>query len=320
METKANHVLIGAFALVVITAAFGFVIWLAKIQIDQERAYYDIYFEESVSGLSVAGDVRYQGIKVGQVTDIQIAPARQGEVRVRIEVDAETPVKTDTVARLEYQGVTGVAFVQLTGGSDEAELLRVASADEIPVIQSQESAISALFAGAPELIDRAVILVSRLSELVSEENQQSITNLLNNFETVSDSVAGRSAEIEELIVNANRMSADLAETSKNLNQLAARLDKVAQSTDEVVNEDLKNLLADARSAARSIDAAGTELTLLVEESRPAVRDFSAGGLQQFSQFITEARTLVATLERLADRVESDPARFLLGTQAEEYEP
>ena len=120
METRANHVVIGAFVLVVVLGLFGFVLWLAKIEIDQEFAYYHVAFDEAVSGLSLGGDVRYNGIPVGAVTAIEIARDDPSKVQVTLEVARETPVRADTVAKLELQGITGVAFIQLSGGTAAA--------------------------------------------------------------------------------------------------------------------------------------------------------------------------------------------------------
>ena len=121
METRANHVVIGSFVLVVVIGLFGFVLWLAKIEIDQEFAYYRVTFVEAVSGLSLGGDVRYNGIPVGAVTAIEIARDDPSKVQVTLEVARETPVRADTVAKLELQGITGVAFIQLGGGGGSAQ-------------------------------------------------------------------------------------------------------------------------------------------------------------------------------------------------------
>ena len=116
METKANYLLIGLFTITGLLCSMAFLLWLAKVQVDQQYSYYFVHFD-NVTGLSNAGDVRYNGLPVGRVVDLQLDPDDPAKVRARIELDVQTPIKTDTVATLQSQGVTGVSFVALTGGS-----------------------------------------------------------------------------------------------------------------------------------------------------------------------------------------------------------
>ncbi|MDP6342629.1 MAG: MlaD family protein, partial [Alphaproteobacteria bacterium] len=201
METRANHVVIGAFVLVVVAGLFGFVVWLAKVEIDREFALYRVFFDEAVSGLSVGGDVRYNGIPVGTVTAIEIARGDPGRVQVTVEVSRDTPVRSDTVAKLELQGITGVAFIQLQGGSPSAPPPGPAKDGLPPVIQSERSAIQELFAGAPELINRIITLVSEMTLMVNEDNRRAIASILANVEDLSGRLVKRGPELEQVIVD-----------------------------------------------------------------------------------------------------------------------
>jgi len=312
METRANHVLIGAFTLAVIVAAFGFILWLAKNEIDQRFTAYDILFEGSVTGLNVAGDVRYQGVRVGQVKEIRIYEKNPKLVRVRIEIDANTPVNSGSLASLEFFGITGVLFVQINSGDASAPPLVAQADQEVPVIASGKSSLEALFAGAPQLLENAAVLVERLSLLVDTDNRKSISGILKNAEAVSTSVAGRSAEINELIINANKMSRDFSEVSGNLNALTARLDRLGMQAETTLNSDVHNFLREATGLTR-------ELGDIVKDNKMAINNFGDRGLREFATFVVEARQLVTTLDRVAQRLESDPARFFLGNSASEYQ-
>src|SRR5258708_39065766 len=112
METRANHLLIGSFVLVLIAAIVGFALWLGKVHVDRAFSYYRIYFDGAVTGLSRAGDVRFNGVPVGTVSQIKVDPEDPQKVRVIVEVDPDTPIRTDTVAVLEWQGLTGAPLVQ----------------------------------------------------------------------------------------------------------------------------------------------------------------------------------------------------------------
>lgn len=312
METRANHVLIGSFTLLIIVGALGFALWLAKIEIDRRFSYYDIFFEGSVAGLSEAGDVRYQGVRVGQVKEIQIDPQNPGQVRVRIEVDANTPVTEGASASLEFFGVTGVLYVQISAGDPNAPPITPPQGKQVATLPAQKSSIEELFAGAPQLLDNAVILVDRLSRLVNSDNRQTITDILNNVAAVSGAVAGRSDEIDALLGNAHKISDDMAAISANLNRMSGRLDNL--------DGELQAFLSEANRSAQAIGGLASELDLILKDNKMSINSFTGSGLREFTLFVTEARQLVVTLERLAQRVESDPARFFLGTSASEYRP
>src|SRR6056297_4329602 len=151
METRANYVLIGAFALAGFLGILAFFLWFANIQLDRQFAYYDIHFQ-SVSGLSEASDVRFSGLPVGQVVDVRLSPENDGTITVRVEVAAETPVRTDSVATLESQGVTGVSFVGIGPGTPDATLLTAQGRGDVPVIAAGRSTLQSLSEDAPELV------------------------------------------------------------------------------------------------------------------------------------------------------------------------
>ena len=220
METRANHVVIGCFVLAVVAGVFGFVIWLAKIDIDREIATYAITFHNAVTGLSVGGDVRFNGIRVGEVTRIKIDRDNLERVLVRVDLEADTPVRENTVASLEFQGITGVSYIQLSGGgADKTLLWPPANEGEVPEIGSEPSAIQELFAGAPELIDRFALLVNRAALVVSDKNLAHLTNILENAEVISQHVAEKGPEIGQTIENINRMTADLSAAAADFRKL-----------------------------------------------------------------------------------------------------
>ena len=312
METRANHILIGAFTLAVIVAAFGFILWLAKTEIDQRLASYDILFDGSVTGLNIAGDVRYQGVRVGQVTELRIYEKDPKFVRVRIEIDANTPINSGSVASLEFFGITGVLFVQISSGDPDAPPLIRQPDQEVPIIASGKSGLDELFAGAPRLLENAAVLIERLSMIVDTDNRKSIASILKSTEAVSGSIAGRSAEINEMILNTSKMSRDFSEVSGNLNALTARLDRLSMQAETTLNTDVHKFLNEATSLTR-------ELNGIVKDNKLAINNFGDRGLREFATFVVEARQLVTTLDRVAQRLESDPARFFLGNSASEFQ-
>ena len=178
METKANYALIGAFTIAGFLGILGFLMWFAKLEINRQFAYYDIHFTE-VSGLGIASEVRFAGLTVGSVVAMDLAPDRAGPVRVRIEVAEDTPIRTESRASLEAQGVTGVSNVFITAGTPNAPLLRDQDDEGIPEIRSSRSALQTLSDQGPQIIERLNVVAEQLTELLGEENQSRVNNILD---------------------------------------------------------------------------------------------------------------------------------------------
>lgn len=327
METKANYALVGAFAVAIVLAGLGLIAWFAQSRVSQGYDEYEIHFQGSVAGLNEGSDVRYNGIKVGTVDVLELNSQNPSEVRALVKLYPTTPVRTDSVASIGYQGLTGVAYVQISGGSPNAALLRIASKDPIPVIPSRRSGLEQLVAGAPDLLANATQLLQQLTKLTGPENQQSFASLLNNLNTISASVAGHRPEIDRILANADTISGQLAATSEKLNALTDALNGMSDranamlgTTNKLVNSDVAAFLHEARLAAASYRQAGESLQAVLNRNQAAIQAFSGEGLNQVTRLAADTRQLVATLDRLAQRFETEPGRFLLGRPVPEYAP
>ncbi|SDF25679.1 MlaD family protein [Limimaricola pyoseonensis] len=188
METKANYVLVGAFTLAGLVGILLFTLWFARIELDRQFATYEIEFD-SVSGLGRASEVRFGGLLVGQVTDLALAPDQSGAIRVVVQVQADTPVRRDSVARIEALGVTGVSYVAIEAGSFDAPLLSADPGEAPPRIIAGPSMLQSLTRGAPELMDEALSVMQRLDDLLGEANRDRVARILDNTESASAALA-----------------------------------------------------------------------------------------------------------------------------------
>ncbi|MEM8986015.1 MAG: MlaD family protein [Pseudomonadota bacterium] len=296
METRAHYILIGSFALAVMASAFLFVLWLGRIE--REFDFYDIAFTESVAGLSVASIVRYQGIEVGDVRDLQLDPEDPSRVIASIRLRAGTPVREDTVAQLELQGLTGLLFIQLSGGSPDAPLLRPRLGQPVPQIQA-----------APSEVEQ---FLSTLTAVLSEENVRRINGTIANIEAITGTFASRDEEIGDLISNVSAASEDIQTLSKALAEASVKIDTL-------LGEEGPRTLQEVNDTAAALQELTSEMRVLVSENRSAVQGFTNQGLPQTVQAIAEARRLMSSMEALIDSIERDPARFLQGGHYPEYE-
>ncbi|MFT4792592.1 MAG: phospholipid/cholesterol/gamma-HCH transport system substrate-binding protein [Paracoccaceae bacterium] len=302
METRANHVLIGIFTLIGLLGGMYLFLWLAKAEADRSYHYFDVRFD-SVSGLREAGDVRYNGLPVGQVRGLFLDPADPSVVRVRIEVDADVPVVDGTKATLEMQGVTGVGYVALSGGDAGAGPLRAGPGEDVPVIPSEKSAIATIFEGAPAVMEEAVALLRELRGVVTPGNRAAVEGILTNVQTATGRLDNAMADFDAL-------AADLAGATKDIAAFTTRLDAVANAAQGAMVA-AEDTLVVARGAidraGPAIDAAAVALTgaaTLMDDSLPKLVEQVSGAAASIDRVTVDlgakTGTAVDTLTARAD--------------------
>ncbi|WP_448204198.1 MlaD family protein [Azospirillum sp. sgz302134] len=309
METRASYILVGSFVLAILAGLFVFTVWVAKVQLEETRQPYYIYFTGSVTGLQEGSPVRYRGIPVGTVTDVRLDPNDVSRVRVTVEVQEGTPIKTDSIASLEVQGITGGAYVQISGGTEMSELLRTArEGGGIPVIPSRPSSLTVVVDAAPQLLNRALDLTNRLSEVLTPQNQAAIGEILQNTRTLTAELAKASQGLDATMAQANRTLHGFETLGPQLGRTAAQ----AERTLATVDGSTKALTGDLRELVGSLKKTSAQLNAMVGENREAVRDFTGSGLYDLTLLISDLRDLSGQLSRVVTRIENDPSNFLFG--------
>lgn len=232
METKANYLLIGAFTILGFLGLLGFVAWFSKTELDRQFAYYDVYFE-NVSGLDRASPVKFAGLAVGQVVDLTLSERGDGRVRVRLEVAPETPLRADSIAKIEAQGVTGLSFVGLSGGSAQAALLPPGSE-----IEAGQSVLQALSDGAPEVLEQTLMALQQINDFASPDNQARVEEILGNL-------ASSSQKFDSTLTHFATVAENIGASVEEISSFTAQLEGMTSS--------VENTLHVAESALESID-------------------------------------------------------------------
>lgn len=314
METRAHHVLIGLFTLVVAALLMLFALWLGKYTTDRSFDEYDVVFREAVTGLSKGGIVQYNGIAVGEVRGLSLDRVDPRKVIARIRVDAETPVKRDTRAKLAIVGLTGVAQIQLSGGSPESTRLRAGSDGRVPVILADTSAFQHLLDSSEDIATTASEVLLRLNRVLSDDNLDRINKSLANVDAVTATMAGSRAELAEMVRNANVASAQLKRTLISTGKMADGVNR------DLVSQ-LPGLVAKLDRTLTRMESLTGQADGMLRENRDAVRSLGNDGLTQVGPAITELRALLRDLDRVIGKIEHSPAGFVLGKgQPEEFEP
>jgi phospholipid/cholesterol/gamma-HCH transport system substrate-binding protein len=351
METRASYLVVGGFVLVSLIALVVMVIWLAGTKFDEEFTYYDILFEGSVTGLKSGNPVRYRGIPVGVVSDMGIDKDNVERVRVTIEVPNDTPIKEDAIASLEFQGITGVAYVQIEGGTQDAPLLRPQLGRPKPIIKSKPSQLQEVFDAAPEVLNRFIALLEQASVLLGTENQSNVSDTLQNITTFTNTLAENSGDVGSMIsdsvkvINELRLASaearaavtdlrglvgdvtdnialitgearttmdDIRSLTSDLRDDAQNLSGRLDGTLTILDKEVQGLGGETKSTLSAVRQASEQLAKIIESNQGAVTDFTASGLYEFTQLLAESRILVSSLMRISSEIERDPARFLFG--------
>ena len=302
METRANYVLIGLFTLVGFVAMIAAFLWFARVQLDQQFAYYEVRFT-SVSGLARASEVRFAGLSVGQVVDLRLSPDMDGTVLVRLEVAGDTPVRADSVATVESMGVTGVSFIGISAGSPDQPLL--SEQDGIPEITAGRSALQSITEDAPEILSEALEMLQRLGDVLSEENTQRVGTILSNLETASGDLEVALDSVADITQAIGSATTEVATFTKELEPLISTFTNTLETVDSALDtviglagrfettlDEGDAVLASGRSALESADRFITDdlpaVVARVTDTADAVRE-------QLDTLGPEARTLIAEL-------------------------
>ena len=303
METRANYVLIGAFTIAVVVFGLLFSLWAAKYSSDRSFQEYKVIFNEPVTGLTEGGSVQYNGISVGTVQRLSLSPEDPRRVEALLKLGADTPVKVDTKAKLSQQGITGSPFILLSGGSPNAQRLLAHGDDDIPVIQTEPSALQ-------NIADTANRLVERLDQVLSEDNIHHINQTLANLDNMTAAIGGQKEDVRALVLNLRQASEQLNTTLATTNNAVSDIDK-----------ELPAVLAKLDSTLTKLDSAAGSANQILGENRAAINSFANDGLSQLGPTLSDLRSLVRDLRRISDRLDQNPTRFILGRDApKEFEP
>jgi phospholipid/cholesterol/gamma-HCH transport system substrate-binding protein len=313
METRAHHVLIGAFTIGVFLLALGFVLWLSKSSVDQKFNDYQIVFTEAVTGLSTGGLVQYNGIKVGEVTQLRLAPDDPRKVVARVRLDGSAPVRQDTRAKLGLQGVTGLAFIQLSGGAPESPPLLPTAANPLPTIPSEESALSKLLASGSDIVTSANDVMLRMNQILSEDNVKRISATLEHIDQLTGSLADRRDDMGTALKQ-------LAEATGQLKQTLSTLNTMANTTNALVRDDAHAVLQSTQKALESVDKVAASTGALVDDNRDAIDRFTNQGLRQIGPTVLELRETLRSLKQLSDKLGASDSLLLGRDQPKEFQP
>lgn len=315
METRANHIWVGAVTLALLAALAAFIVWIARLG-EGARNEYDILFRQSVSGLANGSQVSFAGVPVGQVSQIELWEQDPEYVRVRIKVQEDVPVLVGTTATIQAS-FTGVSTILLDGARKDAPPITcetTACPEGYPLIPPARGGFNEILASAPLLLERLATLTERLTQVLDDDNQTQIAAILRNTNEMTASFAETAPQV----------NATLAELQTTLSEAAQALDsfeKVMNSTDRVINSEGQSLVRELRATFESINAASASLAKTLDAAEPAAQQLSQTTIPAAEATMRDLEVTSRALRKAIERLESQGAGAVIkGETLPDYKP
>ena len=315
METRSNHVLVGAVTLLLLAALAAFIIWIARLNAGDQNQY-DIFFQQSVDGLAEGSGVTFSGVPAGQVTTIELWETDPEFVRVRVSIDDKIKILQGTTATIQ-SSFTGVSKIQLEGavrGAPEITCEMTTCPEGKPVIPTKPGGLGEILSNAPLLLERLATLTDRLTQLLSDENQASIAGILANTQRLTDHVADASPQIQ-------RTLAELQATLRQASTSLAAFEQTMGSTDRLLNKEGGALAEQLRETLGSAKLAADSLEATLQDTRPAARQLAESTLPAAEATLRDLRETSEALRKVTEKVDAQGAGALLkGSDLPDYKP
>ncbi len=327
METRAHHALIGVFTLGVLMLCFAFIWWFAGRTDFRNQQTYRVQFEGSVSGLNTGSTVLFNGIKVGEVSKLELDLDDPRRVTAWISVAPKTAILSDTKARMEAQGLTGVGVINLIGGKPDAAPIKTSEDGFPPLLIAEASAMQDLMEAARSILARAENVVKTVETVISD-NETKLNQVVNDVSNFSTMLSNRSENIGKTIDNIAQFS-DILEKNRepfnaivsNTQQLTARLNESSKKLDGLLakadsflgNANDKGVMEEIKATAQSIQRLSDNMDKRVGEISVGLNRFSNQGLRELELLIANGRSTIADIDRVVRDFQRNPSGFLFGS-------
>lgn len=298
MEDKVNYAFVGAFVIALSAALIAGVLWLAAGANGHKR--YDTYqsiVRESVAGLNLDAPVKYLGVDVGKVSEIIIDPENSRQVRLHFRIERGTPIRRDAEAVLKTQGLTGIVYVELSGGSANSPLLTVDTDGEIPMIKSIPSLSKRLESVLTTLLASLDSTSNNLNSVFDADNRAALKSTLADTAILMRALASQDQVLRTGIADAARTASNAASASVKIEPTIDRISAAADTIDTMG----KAATVASVNAGRSVDAAAAGIQQISMDTVPAIE-----------HLVEELTALARSLRTLSEQTERAPNSLLFG--------
>jgi phospholipid/cholesterol/gamma-HCH transport system substrate-binding protein len=311
METRARHLAVGAFVMVLVVCGGLFAIWIAKFSGQVTFVPYFTRFSGSVSQMRIDTTVLFGGIPVGRVTDVRIDPENSELARVDFVVRDHTPVRTDSQATIEIQSIAGGVGLQISRGTSNADLLAPGLE-----VKGGVSPLERVMAQAPNLIAKLTVIADNLNQMLSTENRDALTQTLGNLRDLSVTLKNHEHQVDSLLDNGNTAVSNFADASASFRTLADQLNKTAGA----VTGDARKAVQSFQQMSLAFKDTADQLNGVITDNREPLKQFTGSALYEATDLIAQLRELAGSMARISQEIERDPARFFLSDRNKGVNP
>jgi phospholipid/cholesterol/gamma-HCH transport system substrate-binding protein len=305
---EKHYIAVGIFVILTVLAGSYFVYWLSGAREPVSTQHYVIHFAEPVRGLTRGSAVRYLGVRVGRVRDIQLNPDTPDHVSVIIDVQPNTPIRTNTEAMIQMQGITGLVMIALVQGPGEGRPMPAIADNGYPEIKARRSPLNRMLDDAPILVEQISQLTQNINRLFSGENVDNISALIANASQASQEVAPAMAELGNLLRESRQ-------TLNHINAVAESMRKTSNQVEPHVLETMQSI----KTTTRNLAAITGQVERMVEENRENLQHFMDQGLGDFSLLMNESRSAVQEGQRLVESLRQNPTQLIIQHNVERIE-
>jgi len=306
MERQAHYALVGLATTVLMVVLLVFAFWFIQFDFNRSFSTYDVEFNTPVDGLIKGAEVHFNGIKVGEVTNLRLGNANTHQVIARVRLDGNTPVRVDSVASLEPQGVTGLFYMQISPGTAKAPLLKSEPGQPPPVIHSVESALSKLLSGSGSVIENTYEALNRVNRLLSDRNIKTFSDSLDNIEAVTADLKDRKQLLD-----------DTHEAIVSASQAADAVTRLANTTNGVAQDKLPATLDQINAATQKLADAADHVSALSDSIKAPVDQVNTRTLPEIEESLNNINDASRSLKTLVDQVQASPQQALIKAPAKE---
>lgn len=311
MENRVSYIIIGLFVFILFGATIGFVLWLGKYNESQAFSYYKVVTKESVSGLNEKAPVKLRGVSVGEVREIFIDSKNSEEVIVLIRVQEGTPIKEDTYATLVPQGITGLNFIELQGGSNQAKMLKTSrNRSEYGIIKSKSSMFSRLDSTLEMIGNKTETILTKTDSVMSERNIKNIEIILENLAKTTDNLnraiegfSKDTRDVKKILTRALEVEQTVIDASKKVGIMSEHISTAINNT----GIDTMNSM---RSAAHRVSSVMGSLEGKIEKGTFDVDILLKENLQPMQSAMHEFRLLMIEARTTLGKLSDSPSDFL----------
>ncbi|NNM59122.1 MAG: MCE family protein [Legionellales bacterium] len=299
METTAHYTRVGLFVIIFTVALFIGGLWLSVGLSNKTYVTYVTFMHESVSGLSVSAPVKYNGVEIGYVSQIDLYPKNPQNVRLLLSIQEGSPIYNGTTAVLETQGLTGIAYLELRGGVLSRGRIVAQKGHHHPEIPSAPSLFLRLDTALDNLTNNVKGISSSLKDFLNHQNAQAIQNTLQNFSKISDDLERNSKKIDSILNNANLTLQNTANASKQLPEV---MESVRQSAVSI------------KQMTKELTISATKADIMLSNGATAMQTVNSQLMPQLISSLTDVQAIITNVKSVSSQMAVDPSVIIRGRE------